>query len=210
MFFVKTPKKLKEMIKNFVKIIVIAVAFTACAGNAEKGTSENTEATELNSSEAEVPEIILADFGAKAGDFVDKEVKVAGLVDHVCKQGGKKLFLVSEEADLHVEGEERFDESLSGSSVIVTGYVREFRVDEAYCLKMEEDNITSHSKGATDDELYARKMETVQWYRDSMQTANTDHLSFYSLEYKSLVVVEPAAMTDDQEEEGEATETEEI
>jgi hypothetical protein len=112
---------------------------------------------------------------------------VKGIVDHVCKHGGKKLFLVGDYGDLHVEGEEKFSDSLAGSNVIVTGIVREFRVDEAYCLQMEQDNIKSHSNGQTDKELFEQKKNHIAEYRDSMKVANVDHLSFYSLEYKSLV-----------------------
>lgn len=136
----------------------------------------------------EVPVLALGEFDNKAGEYIDREIMVEGIVDHVCKHGGKKLFLVSEEGDVHVESEERFDETLAGSQVVVNGIVREFRVDEAYCLKMEEDNIQSHKKGETDEDLYAQKMEQIKFYRDSMQTAGVDHLSFYSIEYVSLEV----------------------
>ncbi|MCF8368188.1 MAG: OB-fold nucleic acid binding domain-containing protein [Bacteroidales bacterium] len=185
------------MIKKFLFMIAIPAIFASCAGDAGKSDSESTMVVE--ETEYIAPQINLGEFDAKAAEFVDKEVKVAGLVDHVCKHGGKKLFLVSDDGDVHVESDERFDESLIGSSVLVTGIVREFRVDEAYCLKMEEDNIKSHSKGETEDELYARKMEEIQWYRDSMATAETDHLSFYSIEYVSLIVEQ--AKEEAQEEE---------
>lgn len=184
--------------KNFVSLLVIALAFTACSENAEKKSSENADANTVEASVNNTPEISLSDFDMKAGDFVDQEVKVAGLVDHVCKHGGKKLFLVSDDADIHVESDERFDEALIGSHVVVDGIVREFKVDEAYCLKMEEDNIKSHSEGETDDELYNQKMEQIQWYRDSMKTANSDHISFYSLEYVSLDVVQAAPDSDEE------------
>jgi hypothetical protein len=110
----------------------------------------------------------------------------------VCKHGGKKLFLVNDEADVHVESDTRFDDELIGSEVIVTGIVREFRVDEGYCLKMEEDNIASHKEGETDQEQFDNKIAMIQEYRDEMKEKGVDHLSYYSLEYISLEeVVEP-------------------
>ncbi len=178
------------MIKNFVTLLVLAIVFAACSGNAEKNASENQDNAQVE--ENKTPEIVLGEFDTKAGEFVDQEVKVAGLVDHVCRHGGKKLFLVSDDGDIHVEAEERFDDALVGSSLMVSGIVREFRVDEAYCLKMEEDNIKSHSEGETDDDLYAHKIEQIQWYRDSMASANSDHLAFYSLEYVSHIVTQEA------------------
>lgn len=172
------------MIKKILAIAVIAIIFTSCSGDAGNNNTQE-ESLIVEPGQTEIAMIAIGEFDGKAGEFVDEEVMVEGIVDHVCKHGGKKLFLVSDDGDLHVESDERFDESIAGSEIIVNGIVREFRVDEAYCLKMEEDNIKSHSEGETDDDLYAQKMENIQWYRDSMTTANTDHLSFYSLEYVS-------------------------
>ncbi len=175
------------MIKKVLTIVAIAALFASCGGGA--GTDKtNNDTSEVETLEAGIPEIGLGEFDARAGDYVDNEVLVEGIVDHVCKHGGKKLFLVSDDGDVHVESEERFDDEIAGSEIIVTGIVREFRVDEAYCLKMEEDNIQSHKEGETDDENFEMKMEQIEFYRDSMKTAGTDHLSFYSLDYVSHVV----------------------
>ena len=194
------------MMRNFVSLIVLAIAITACTGNTEKTTEDNYTSEAVEATAKKIPQVMLADFDNQAGQYVDQEIKVAGLVDHVCKHGGKKLFLVSDDADLHVESDERFDEALIGSHVMVDGIVREFKVDEAYCLKMEEDNIKSHSEGETDDELFKQKMEQINWYRDSMKTANSDHLSFYSIEYVSLDVTQAAPDDDEgnEAEEGDA------
>lgn len=166
-----------------MKKIVMLVAFSAfiisCNNHAD--TNANSETTEY-----QLTQIELADFDAKAGEYVDKEVKVAGIVDHVCKHGGKKLFLVNDDADVHVESDNRFDDKLIGSEVVITGIVREFRVDEGYCLKMEADNIKSHKEGVDNQEKYEEKMAHIQEYRDEMIEKGVDHLSYYSLEFVSL------------------------
>ena len=173
------------MIRKFLAFATLAVIVASCGGNGNNG-NVNEEQVITEDVQVEAPMIAIGEFDTKAGEFVEKEVVVEGIVDHVCKHGGKKLFLVSEEGDLHVESDERFDESLAGSEVVVKGVVKEFRIDEAYCLKMEEDNIQSHKKGETDEDLYEMKMAQIQEYRDSMKTAGVDHLSFYSLAYVSL------------------------
>ncbi len=171
------------MLKKLIPLFVLALFLVSCAGPTEKEAHSSNEEV---STESEVPQFSLIDFYAEAGKYVDKEVKVAGLVDHVCKHGGKKLFLVSEGSDLHVESDTRFDEDLAGSEVLVKGVVREFRVDEGYCLQIEEDNIQSHKTGETDDDFFERKINEIAFYRDSMKRAGTDHISYYSLEYVSL------------------------
>ena len=118
------------------------------------------------------------------------EIQVAGIVDHICRHGGKRLLLVSDEGDLHVDADERFDEEIEGSEIIVNGIVDEFVIDEAYCFKLEEDNIQSHKEGDTNEDDYESQMADIKYYRDSMLTAGVDHLSYYSLTYISHKVIE--------------------
>lgn len=176
------------MIKKVLGIIAIAALFAAC--NCEQNNADANKEETKTVEVAGTPLVELAAFDAEAAKYVDKEIKVIGIVDHVCKHGGKKLFLVADGGDLHVESEERFEEDLMGSKIEVTGIVREFRVDEAYVLKMEEDNIQQHKSGEIEDNVYEHKMENVKFYRDSMATAKVDHISFYSLDYVSLKEVE--------------------
>lgn len=151
----------------------VAVLFISC--NPDQSKEKTTEA----------PVIALADFNTKAGEWVGKEVIVEGIVDHVCKHGGKKLFLVDDQGDVHVDGEKRFDDALMGNQIVVKGIVKEFRVDEAYCLQQEQDFIQKHKEGVDPDSVYTQKMEGITFYRDSMKTTGKDHLSFYSIDYIS-------------------------
>jgi len=163
---------------------VLVLLFASCS-NGKDANSENGDSTK-NAQLSQNQSLTVSNFDSLAKNYVDKEVLVKGLVDHVCKHGGKKLFLVEGDASLHVESDSRFSDSLTGSEVLVTGIVREFRVDEAYCLKMEEDNIKSHAEGQTEKENFEHKKSMIAQYRDSMKVAKTDHLSFYSLEFVSL------------------------
>ncbi len=171
--------------KNFAFILVIfGLLLTACGSEGE--TKETTDSTNTSQVVEEAPMVKIGEFETVAANYVDKTVKVKGIVDHVCRHGGKKLFLVDDDGDLHVESEERFNDSLMGNEITVTGIVHEFRVDEAYCLKMDDDNIKSHSEGQTNKEQFEQKKKHIAEYRDSMKTAGVDHLSFYSLEFVEL------------------------
>ena len=169
---------LKKMIKKVLVIALIAVVFAACGGNADK--KENAEAKAV--------EIALADFETKAGDFVDKEVKISGLVDHICKHGGKRLFMVDDDnVSLHIEGKEKFDDELAGSDITVTGIVRVEKIDEAYCLKIEEDNINSHENGEKDKAAFDDITEYVKSLRDSISGLKKGYIPIYSVDYVSHV-----------------------
>ena len=173
--------------RKFAFIFVLLLVLSACKKDAQKTEITNQETIEAV---AETPLLAVAEFDTKAGEFVTKEVKVKGIVDHVCKHGGKKLLLVTDDGKVHVTSDTRFEEALIGSEIALNGVVAEERIDEAYLLKMEEDNIKSHSEGQSNDEQFEAKKNHVQEYRDQMKANNTDHISNYSLEYVSHVEVQ--------------------
>lgn len=171
--------------KKIIFVLAMTLAVISC-----KTDDKKAGATNKTAETAEIPFLALGEFDAKAGEFVNKEVKVKGIVDHICKHGGKKIFLATDKGDVHINGEERFDEALTGNEITFTGIVVEERIDEAYCLKMEEDNIKSHTEGASNKEQYDAKTKMIQKYRDQMKAENTDHISMYSLNYVSHSAVE--------------------
>lgn len=168
--------------KKFTFILAFVLVLTACKYDTKKveDTAQLTEEVQV-----ETPILAIAAFDKKAGDYVNKEVKINGIVDHVCKHGGKKLLLVTDDGKVHVTNNERFEETLIGSEIALNGIVMEERIDEAYCLKMEEDNIKSHSEGKYNDEQFKEKNKHIQDYRDQMKANNIDHIFNYSLEYVS-------------------------
>lgn len=173
--------------KKLVFAISIMLIATSCANQSDNQEQDVVEVIEIQA----IPMLSIADFDTEAGNYVNEEVQLEGIVDHVCKHGGKKLLLVNDDGDVHITtDEDRFSDDLIGEEIIVNGIVEEFRVDEEYCLQMEEDNIKNHSEGETDDELYERKMHSIQAYRDSMQNEGVDHLSYYSLVYVSMEILE--------------------
>lgn len=128
-------------------IATIAMACNNTQQSGETQTSEN-EATET------VTEVTVANFEQMAGDLVGKEVLITGLVNHTCKHGGKRMFIIDENTEESIEvvtGEniDSFDAELEGSDVIVNGIVLELRVDENYLAEWEAEVMNEE-----DDEEY--------------------------------------------------------
>ena len=167
--------------KNIIIVLVLSISILSCKTEVKKTEINETTIEQV----VETPSLALGEFDSKAGDFINKEVKVTGIVDHVCKHGGKKILLVTDEGDVHITSDERFDEALMGSELQLTGVVLEERIDEAYLLKMEEDNIKSHSEGASNKEQFENKKKHVAEYRAKMAKDSIDHISNYSLQYVS-------------------------
>lgn len=167
--------------KKILLVLAIGVITFSCKSDKKVEAQDEEKIVEV----VETPMVTLGEFDTKAGEFIGKEIEVTGIVDHVCKHGGKKVLLITDEGDAHVVSDERFDEALTGSEVKLIGVVLEERIDEAYLLKMEEDNIKSHSEGASNEEQFNNKKKHLQEYRDKMKKEGIDHISNYSLQYVS-------------------------
>lgn len=172
--------------KKIIFLLIVSVLIFSCKTESKQKIEENSQTTVIS----KTPVLALAEFDDKAGEFINKEVEVKGIVDHVCTHGGKKILLVNDNANVHITSDERFDENLKGSEISVIGVVLEERIDEAACLKMEEDNIKSHAEGASSKAQFEAKTNHIQQYRDLMKTKNIDYVSLYSLKYISHSEVE--------------------
>ena len=104
--------------KHIFYLITMAVIFVGCT---------NKPATE-KVTEQEIRQITLEELNDQAGELQGETVKVTGMVFHVCKHGGQKMFIKSDTSDLSVlirvsESIPEFDIALEGSSVEIIGKV---------------------------------------------------------------------------------------
>lgn len=173
------------MIKKIFLLSALALFIFACGDETENDNDNPSDTSEIAALE-EIVEIAMADFESKAGELIGKEVKVSGVVDHVCKHDGKKIHLVNGDNSLHVSNDKRFDESLSGSEISVTGIVEEEKVDEIYLTEWWDHVLESHSEGTdSDKEILAKVEEEIQQIRDSLKTTGVEYFPEYSLKYVS-------------------------
>ncbi|MBE0637595.1 MAG: hypothetical protein IH598_03660 [Bacteroidales bacterium] len=184
----------------FKKITLLAVAaiFIAACGNAPEKPKDEAEV-------AEIPEVTVDDFWATPDEYVGKEVAMQGVVVHVCKEGGKRMFIVGENPDDRLQikaGDDisAFAVELEGSMVEVKGVLDELRIDEAYLQNWENelraDNPESEMKIHRGEEGHEHGEEDVQYewdqianYREMLAETEDDHLSFYSLIASSFVEI---------------------
>ena len=106
--------------KKLLIILSIASFFAACTNNSEK-KSDSTDAQTIISS--------VDEFVKDANLFLDQEVTVEGLVTHVCKHGGQKLFIAGTEEGVSLrievgEGIPEFTIDMEGSNASFTGIVK--------------------------------------------------------------------------------------
>jgi len=84
-------------------------------------------------------------FQAYATENVGKEVEIQGMVVHVCRHGGKKLFIIGEDPEIRVkitasEIVSVFEPDLEGSTIYVKGIIE----------PIEEEAVPEEEKKAED------------------------------------------------------------
>ncbi|MBC8487208.1 MAG: hypothetical protein H8D45_14360 [Bacteroidetes bacterium] len=197
------------MTKKLFMLIALAVIFAACNTIQEKSAS--SESTEQEPIDEQIT-ITVAEFDKGAADYVGKEVKISGTVDHTCKHGDKRMFIIDEDTEGRVKinaGESilGFDAELEGSQVMVIGVVDELVVDEAYLDKWEKEVIEEtgeehkihdgkHEKEnqeGEDEDDTSHELERIKNLRQQLAESGKVHLTFYSIECISYEVIPPAS-----------------
>jgi hypothetical protein len=185
--FAAEPKP-NFMTKNlFPLLFVMFFAITAC----NQGTKDTAAAIKNDTTL-----IAVLTFAKQADSCIEKPVIIEGTVLHLCKHGGKRMFLVDGTDSIRVEitagpNIVKFDEALIGSRVRVTGTLKEERIDakylnewEAEVKKPEENHNVGIHTGAKghEDQGAKEKLEQIESYRADLKNSGKDHLSFYSIE----------------------------
>lgn len=98
--------------KKILSILVASLFLLSC--NSSSKSSE------------EIKQITLEELVTSAADLKDEVVSFEGMVTHVCKHGGQKMFLTNEAQDIKLlvrvsSSIPEFDVALEGSNVKVTG-----------------------------------------------------------------------------------------
>ena len=180
--------------KKLLTFIVITAFISLNGSFAEEPTNN------VGLPQGDTPEISLSDFEQKAGKHVGEEVLMEGMVVHVCKHGGKRMFLTGENTDARVKitkGDDMasFKPELRGSDVAVKGVVHVKEVDETYLdewekdvrAEMKESKQKIHTGEEGHQEKEGEKEETlkkIKNMRKQLEESDKDVLTFYSLECK--------------------------
>ncbi|MGC8865900.1 MAG: hypothetical protein ACP5O2_09295 [Bacteroidales bacterium] len=149
----------------------------------------------------------LTELETMAPQFVGQEITLSGTVDHVCKHGGGRMFLVGSKPSARIRidaGENmQFDAAWEGKTAYVTGILEELRIDSAYLAQWEQEvkekKGGDHSSGVHMGEAghekeeegdIAAELQRIEDYRTAIIDSGKDHLSFYSLKCTRYVLAD--------------------
>ena len=193
------------MITKVLGILTVATLLVSC-GTQQKKDKEGTK--------KEKTAITVDNLLAEITNYIDKDIVVVGTVNHVCSHGGKRMFIMGENPDEAIKiipSEEIgvFEKELEGSYVIITGIVKELRIDEAYVANLEKelsegtDNEAIHDHSGGEDEEPARpagedaevevdssKIKQIEHMKTQIAESENDYYSQYWIEASKFEVKE--------------------
>ena len=140
---------IKKVSIALICLFLVITAADTMAQDVKVNSGNNAEALAINPS----------DFPDKAPQLVGQVVEIEGLVIHVCKHSGKKMFIVGENPDIRVKIDASdvvsvFDPELEGSSIKVKGTISEIEEE----ITEEEKNEQSD---ADHDNYYHKRQYSI-------------------------------------------------
>ena len=146
-------------------------------------------------------EVTTTEFETVAPEMLGQLIQIEGTVNHVCKHGGKKMFIGGENVKIIVsETIAAFDPVLEGSEVIITGYVRE-EMNEAVLAETEgkhaEETEGEHVEAEGTEEVEAEHQDSVGGEEVAAEDCDMEKVKpLYIIEVKT--VTEKKAETEEK------------
>jgi len=192
-------------------VMVLAGLSFSCNQTNKELNNENdkTDSITVNSDE-----VVAINFNKlKSNDVFDlngKIVKISGLVDHICKHGGKRLMLVGQNPDEHIRVEAGdkppFQEDVVGTNIEVTGKFVAEKIDSIYLANWEEEikqktiegdktvetrhieGNGKHEQGEGEGQKdITEVLAKIQQMRNEINTNGKGYIGNFSIEFKSMV-----------------------
>ncbi len=178
---------------------IIALVLFSCGTKQQK---ENQETTTDELTAISVDKVL-----SNTKDYVEKELVVEGLVNHVCSHSGKRMFILGTNPDetLRITPNEKigvFEKGLEGNTVRIKGVLKELIIDEDYVAQLEKevaegmDNeaLHDHSGGDHDEEEESAddssKIKQIEQMKADIAQSENGFDAQYWLEASEVEVVE--------------------
>ncbi len=140
--------------------------------------------------------INVSNFDSIAGNYIEKQIIIKGTVSHVCKHGGKKMFIFEGDNDsvlVKLTSEKAFDVALEGSDVQIKGIVKARIITSADIEKMEQDAMNKPEEEQNPEhtekhieEVHNATMEQALELKEELKNSGKKQLEYYSVEVTEL------------------------
>ena len=183
--------------KKLIVYLVIAAAALMAAGCGGNSNNRKQAAETAQAATALEVDNLLAD----AEKLTGKQVTVEGVCTHICRHGGRKIFLMGTDDTqvIRIEAGEKigaFKPECVNNLVRVTGTLVEDRIDEAYLAEWEREVKAgcSAEQQARGESVASSVGERIAGFRariaDRKAKEGKEYLSFYHVEGGNYEVLE--------------------
>lgn len=131
------------MITRVISTLLLAVLMISCSNQA--GNDNQDAGTKAGEEKATAGQAYgVADVSKEPDKYVGQQIKVEGMVTHICKHGGKRLHLSKSGSDEMIrvrtgKNMSPFEKELEGNTIQVTGLFEEERLDREYLNQLKKD-----------------------------------------------------------------------
>ncbi|MCL3779126.1 hypothetical protein EMN47_01885 [Prolixibacteraceae bacterium JC049] len=186
--------------KRMLFVLLCASLMVGCGAKKQKKTVPATKLTEAT------PQFTIDQVYEKGDKYGDKTIVVTGTVNHVCKHGGKRCFLMGSTEDITLRVEtgdvmKPFSQDQIGNELTISGILKEIRIDEKYLKEWEEEaradveiddekkHLDGHEKGNGDheDTELEEILKQIESYRKEMKSNGKGYVSRFFMEGKKIV-----------------------
>ena len=134
--------------RTFLSILALSLVLISCNQKQQKRSTQTSQAPKI----MQVDSLLIS-----AENMVDDTIVVDGLCTHICRHGGKKIFLMGSDDTkiIRVEASGNigsFSQETVNSIVEVKGILKEQRIDEAYLVDWETKLASQTAEKHGDDE----------------------------------------------------------
>ncbi|PXX99146.1 hypothetical protein DF185_14815 [Marinifilum breve] len=173
---------------KYLSLLAMCIMMLSC-NSVQKEKTENKEVAQIKQAALSIEQVMQT-----AADNVGKEVYFQGTVNHVCAHSGKRCILKTADGKLSIRVEatgklEGFTKELAGNDLIVTGTLREKRLEPSYIDKLEAD-IKAKQFDEEEGEHCSSEMANIKEMRDWMKENNKDYYAIYYVDGTAYEIVE--------------------
>jgi hypothetical protein len=189
------------MLKYFT-LIAMSLLLLIVGCSSDNQTDQAT--ADVHAQAADSPAALtIAEFNAKGEEYEGKLVEVVGIVDHVCKHSGKRMFIRGDNPEDRVKIEAgdvgTFDIAMEGSKIKVLATGTVMKMDSAYldnwakevggedpAAGCSEEQKEIAKGGGDQEEEHDSAMSQINALRAELAASGREYLAFCSLEARSF------------------------
>jgi hypothetical protein len=166
--------------KNTITALVCTLIILTSCTNKQAGKESKTEPAKATLTELlQTPE-----------KYTGKTIIIEGLVTHVCRHGGQKLFITETDNDQKMRittgnNISEFDVALEGSEIVVEGIFRTQVINEAYISALEKEAQLHEEKSGEENTMAPEGgdgMENAANLRAQLEASGEDQITDYWVE----------------------------